>query len=416
MQPGGAVFHFSHETRPDYPFNTPMRFARPFSALLAASLLASVIATGGTLARAQSTDEAEDDAGDAQRRANVASGLVDEAVANREDIERQLADSITRLNELTAELSKVGADIDRIAAQAGYADVELAGIEADIEIQAVDAYMKVVASPSVSVMNSGTVERALVASTVVEDVVADGRTTVSELLIKRDDLEALKEAFLADQEQYQEIQAAVDAEVANYTSLYEQADEQVAMAIRNADEADRAYRAALSAVEVARAKEEERERQEHRDEVAPESTTTSTTAPSSGTAPPASDTTTQPTTTTTSGGDGGGGGGPWDHPGSVEQWRSLVSQFFPANRVEEALRIIDCESNGNPSAVNPYSGASGLFQFLPSTWATTAPNAGYGGASALDPEANIATAAWLANRYQELGYSYWHPWSCKRVL
>ncbi|HEU4894472.1 MAG TPA: transglycosylase SLT domain-containing protein [Acidimicrobiia bacterium] len=381
--------------------------------------MASVVATGGTSARAQSTTEAEDAADDAQRRANAASGLVDEAVDNREDIERQLADSITRLNELTAELSRVGADIDRIAAQAGYADVELAGIQADIEIQAVDAYMKVVASPSVSVMNSGTVERALVATTVVEDVVADGRSTVSELLVKRDDLEALKEAFLADQEQYQEIQAEVDAEVANYTSLFEQADEQVAMAIREADEADRAYRAALSAVEVARAKEEERERQEHRAEVAPE-TTTSTTTPPSGTDPPATDTTTQPTTTTTTapddGGGGGGGGGPWDHPGSVEQWRSLVSQFFPANRVEEALRIIDCESNGNPSAVNPYSGASGLFQFLPSTWATTAPNAGYAGASALDPEANVATAAWLANRYQELGYSYWHAWSCKRVL
>ena len=397
-----------------------MRFARLFSALLAASLLASVVATGGTLARAQSSGTAEDAAEEAERRANAASGFIDEAVANREDIERQLADSITRLNELTAELSRVGANIDRIAAQAGYADIELAGIQADIEIQAVDAYMKVVASPSVSVMNSGTVERALVATTVVEDVVADGRSTVSALLVKRDDLEALKEAFLADQEQYQEIQAEVDSEVANYTSLFEQADEQVAIAIRDAEEADRAYRAALSAVEVARAKEEERERQEHRAEVAPE-TTTSTTAPSSGTSPPTTPGTTQPTTTTTTGddgggGDGGGGGGPWDHPGSVEQWRSLVGQFFPANRVEEALRIIDCESNGNPSAVNPYSGASGLFQFLPSTWATTAPNAGYAGASALDPEANVAAAAWLANRYQELGYSYWHPWSCKRVL
>lgn len=390
-----------------------MRSARPFSVLLVASLLASFAATGGAPARAQSTNDAEDAVEDAQRRANAASGLIDEAVANREDIERQLAESITRLNELTAELSTVGADIDRISAQAGYADVELAGIQADIEVQAVDAYMTVVASPSVSVVNSGTVERALVATTVVEDVVADGRSTVSELLIKRDDLEALKEAFLADQQRYQDLQAEVDAEVANYTSLFEQADEQVAMAIRDANEADRAYRAALSAVEVARAKEEERERQEHRVEVAP-GAATSTTTPAGDDPPATSVTTVQPTTSTTSG--GGGGGAPWDHPGSVEQWRPLVGQFFPANRVEEALRIIDCESNGNPSAVNPYSGASGLFQFLPSTWATTAPSAGYGGASALEPEANVAAAAWLANRYQELGYPYWHAWSCKRVL
>jgi soluble lytic murein transglycosylase-like protein len=84
--------------------------------------------------------------------------------------------------------------------------------------------------------------------------------------------------------------------------------------------------------------------------------------------------------------------------------------------VEEALRIIDCESNGNPDAYNPYSGASGLFQFIPSTWASTAPKAGYGGRSAFEPEANIATAAWLANRYQELGQYYWRAWSCRRVL
>ncbi len=93
-----------------------------------------------------------------------------------------------------------------------------------------------------------------------------------------------------------------------------------------------------------------------------------------------------------------------------------MTQFFPSSRVEEALRIIDCESNGDPNAVNPYSGAAGLFQFLPSTWASTAPSAGYADASPLDPEANIATAAWLANRYEELGYYYWHPWNCKRVL
>ena len=71
----------------------------------------------------------------------------------------------------------------------------------------------------------------LVATTVVEDVVADGRTTVSELLVQRDDLEALKEAFLADQQRYQDLQAEVDAEVDNYTSLFEQADQQVAAAI-----------------------------------------------------------------------------------------------------------------------------------------------------------------------------------------
>ena len=381
-----------------------MRFVRLLSAFVAISLWVTVVVAGEPSALAQTSDETEEAVDEARQRADVATGLVDEAVANRDEIERELADSITRLNDLTAQLSQVGADIDRIAAQVGYADVELAGIVADIEDQAVDAYMTVLASPSVSLVNSDTVERALVAGAVVEDVVADGRVTVSELVTKRKDLESLQAKFLNDQDEYQELQAAVDAEVANYTALFEQADAQVANAIREAEAADRSYRAALSAVEVARAKEAERDRQERRSSSGSPSTT----------APPGSSTTTAPpaSTSTTS----AGGRGPWDHPPQVEQWRSLVLQFFPSNRVEEALRIIDCESNGDADAVNPYTGAAGLFQFLPSTWASTSPQAGYGGSSATDPEANIATAAWLTNYYQDLGYDYWHAWNCRRMF
>jgi peptidoglycan hydrolase CwlO-like protein len=392
-----------------------MRFLRLLTAFLVASLMATLVATGGQLAFAQSTDEAEQDADEARDRIDAASGLVDEAVANREEIERQLADSISRLNELTAQLSQVGSDVDRISEQVGYADVELAGIRSDIEDQAVDAYMMVVASPSVSIVNSGTVERALVAGSVVEDVVADGRMTVSALLTKRQDLESLQEELLAGQDEFQRLQEAVDTEVDHYTALFEQADAQVANAIREAEAADRAYRSALSSIEIARAKEAERERQERRTSTQPPATTTTAapTNPSNPTSTVApSPTTTSPSTSTTT----GDGGGSWDHPPEVEQWRSLAQQFFPSNRVEEALRIIDCESNGDPDAVNPYTGAAGLFQFLPSTWASASPQAGYGGSSAVDPEANIATAAWLANHYQELGYDYWHAWNCRRTL
>ncbi len=59
--------------------------------------------------------------------------------------------------------------------------------------------------------------------------------------------------------------------------------------------------------------------------------------------------------------------------------------------VEPALRVIQCESLGDPEAYNPYSGASGLFQFLPGTWAVIAPKAGFDGVSVFDPEANIGT-------------------------
>lgn len=390
-----------------------MRFARLFTALLALSLLASVIAVGEPAARAQSTEDPEGRADRAAQTADTASGLVDEAVANRDELERQLADSIALMNELAAQLSAVGSDLDRLAAQVGYADIELAGIQADIEDQAVDAYMTVVASPSASLVTTSTVEMAMVASSVVEDVVADGRVTVGELFAKRKDLENLKESYLANQADYQSLKSEVDAEVERYTELYAEAEADVADAIREAEQANQEYLAALSAVDLARAKEDERKRQEARGDATTTTTETATTGPP--TTSPSSPTTTAATTSTTSDG-GGGGGGPWNHPPEVEQWRGLVEAYFPSNRVEEALRIIDCESNGDPDALNPYSGAAGLFQFLPSTWESTSPSAGFGGASVFDPEANVGSAAWLANRYEQLGYYYWHPWSCKRVL
>lgn len=387
-----------------------MRFLRSLPVVIALGLVASLVASEGPLALAQSVEDAADEAANAKARADVASGLVDEAVADREELELELAQAISDANDLAAQLSEIGSDLDRTAAQLGFADVELAGIKAAIEVQAVDAYMTVLASPSVSVVNSPSVEQAMVASSVVEDVVASGRATVDDLIVKRRNLEALQAAYLAEQGEFQEVQAELDDEVAHLADLYARADARVADAVREAQLADSRYRAALSAVDMARAREAERQRQEERSTTTTTSQpgTTSTTTGSGGT----TTTTTRATTTTTS----GGGGGPWNHPPAVEQWRSLVQTFFPSNRVEEALRIIDCESNGDPDAYNPYSGASGLFQFLPSTWASTAPNAGYPGASPFDPEANVASAAWLAGRYEALGLYYWQAWSCKRVL
>ena len=96
----------------------------------------------------------------------------------------------------------------------------------------------------------------------------------------------------------------------------------------------------------------------------------------------------------------------------VEQWRGLVQTYWPAELVEWALRIIDCESHGNPSARNPISSAAGLFQFLRSTWDNgPAPALGlgsYDSGAVYDPESNIRAAAWL--------YANWggkSQWSCR---
>lgn len=57
----------------------------------------------------------------------------------------------------------------------------------------------------------------------------------------------------------------------------------------------------------------------------------------------------------------------------------------------DMLRVAQCESVLDPNVVNPASGVSGLFQFMPSTWVTTP----YADQDIFDPVANAEAAAWM---------------------
>ena len=63
--------------------------------------------------------------------------------------------------------------------------------------------------------------------------------------------------------------------------------------------------------------------------------------------------------------------------------------------VQWAINVAYCESRYHPNSVNSSSGASGLFQFLPSTWGGTP----WASQSPFDPVANAQAAAWLYSRY-----------------
>jgi hypothetical protein len=85
----------------------------------------------------------------------------------------------------------------------------------------------------------------------------------------------------------------------------------------------------------------------------------------------------------------------------------LISERFASlgSRTEEvALCVAEEESNFDPLAVNPSTGAAGVFQFLPSTWASLSELADHGGDSVFDARANVAVAAWTVAEYG------WHPW------
>jgi regulator of protease activity HflC (stomatin/prohibitin superfamily) len=71
--------------------------------------------------------------------------------------------------------------------------------------------------------------------------------------------------------------------------------------------------------------------------------------------------------------------------------------------VQWAINVAYCESRYHPNSVNSDSGASGLFQFMPSTWGGTP----WASQSPFDPVANAQAAAWL--------YSHYGPgrWTCQ---
>lgn len=96
--------------------------------------------------------------------------------------------------------------------------------------------------------------------------------------------------------------------------------------------------------------------------------------------------------------------------GGVEAWRPLVATYFQAADVDRAMRVLACESGGDPNARNRTSGASGLFQHIPRFWAERSTAAGYGGESIFDPVANVAVAAWMIYDYPTGG---WQHWVCK---
>ncbi len=99
------------------------------------------------------------------------------------------------------------------------------------------------------------------------------------------------------------------------------------------------------------------------------------------------------------------------YSGGVEQWRNLVATYFRPSDVDRALRIMACESGGDPNIMHDFSNpasASGLFQHLGKYWAARSAAAGYGGVSIFDPTANVAVAAWL--RDQPGG---WRHWVCR---
>ena len=87
-----------------------------------------------------------------------------------------------------------------------------------------------------------------------------------------------------------------------------------------------------------------------------------------------------------------------NHPGPpADIAKDITDAFSPLGpaALQWAMNVAWCESRYHPNSVNTDSGASGLFQFLPSTWSGTP----YASQSPFDPRANSFAAAWLYSHY-----------------
>jgi hypothetical protein len=81
---------------------------------------------------------------------------------------------------------------------------------------------------------------------------------------------------------------------------------------------------------------------------------------------------------------------------------AIYAVFGNSPGLSWALRVANCESHYNPLAVNRSSGASGLFQFMPSTW-----NANFPGQNIWDPYAQARGALVFYNAGRQ------SAWTCK---
>lgn len=381
---------------------------------LAALTVALTLLSGVSPVSAQ-VDEAEDRAQRAADELDAAFSVVSDATADAEAIEAALFTALDEYQTASIELAAAGIRLQGLTDSLVFADAEALAAEDQLHDHTVNAYMEAVTSAASLVFDTETVEDALFVGQIVRESQSNALITLSDLLAQRNELERLRAEHAIEVVQVESWEQELAVRAEELQEMFSAANAEVAAAYTRAAEADAAYRAALDDVDRAIAEEEAARRAEINATSTTTSTTTTTTIPNTTTttaagSPSTSSTTTSTTTTTVP---DETGWPPIPINDRTMSWRPLIEQHFAADLVLDALVIIQCESLGNPDAVNPYSGASGLFQFMPGTWAVASVQAGVGDRSVFDGEANIIAASWLAEYYRDRIGEPWRPWSCR---
>jgi hypothetical protein len=94
------------------------------------------------------------------------------------------------------------------------------------------------------------------------------------------------------------------------------------------------------------------------------------------------------------------------------QWSEVISTYFEPEDHLTAFKIIGCESWGIPTAKNPNSTATGLWQFISSTWSWVESKLNIEG-SPMDPWLSTRFASFLKYKTEQ-GWGHWsesaHCW------
>jgi len=315
---------------------------------------------GGPSARAQSElDRLEDELDGAEQERDDAADNAETRQAYRDEIGRQVDETLAEYNRISGLLESAGAGLAVLRYEIEVAEDELFGLMDQAQDRAVEAYMRSAALPESSFMLSSSFEQIAVMDQSFRTTSDDNVVVFEELEERRSTLTPLREQLELERSDILVLRSELDVSRGLLTQLFGAADEAVLEAYENLDKADAEYQTALATYEV--------ELEKYR----------------------------------------------WT--GDIEQWRPFVEKYFPAELVQEAMRVMACESGGNPNAENDHSTATGLFQFLDGTWAWMSVPAGWGGESRFNPEANIAVAAYLVDYSIRTGHpgGAWGHWECK---
>lgn len=365
------------------------------------------ISTTGLVAPARAQTDVEDAVEDVE----AAYRIVDASIEERDAIEEELFAVLDRYTRSAEQLEELADQVAELESVLVVAEARIAAGEDQFEDRAVTAYMEAVSANATLLLDSRSVELAMVVSETLGRGSRESLAAIDDHLALTGEIVRLRSSALERRNAVETARVDLEAEAAELERLFGSANAAVAEAYAAAAAAERRLDLERAALATTTTSPPTEPTAPSTPTTAPpgSSSTTSTTTPVSTTSTSVTTTTPPPTTT------------PPEWPpiplsAATLSWRPLIEAHFAPDLVLDALVIVQCESLGDPDAYNPNSGASGLFQFIPGTWAVASVRAGVGGQSVFDPEANVIAASWLAEYYRSRGSDPWRPWACRRLL